>query len=165
MSTKTQKAGNPAPREYDVTLGIRPAKRGKVKFIGNPRTLQEWEWSERDHPGLYDFLRDLLIRRWHPLAVAGKKFTAGRKPGTGGPIRKAIARLLKKDRAMKPRDVWRELAANPPRGWAFCETPRLGKYIEGPKGGQGMGYPHFSNACKEEKDKLYPQKNQELARG
>jgi hypothetical protein len=103
-----------------------------------------------------------VISAWHAtqkflqvqkLALRGRKFELGRKPGSAGPIRRAIVRALKCDPSLKPRDLWAMLADAPPRGWTFREN-RVGKYIEGPKGGQGMSYARFQNVAKEERDKL-----------
>lgn len=87
------------------------------------------------------------------LAVTGVKFRKGRKVNSVGPIRKAIARELKKNASLMPRHLWEILASKPPKGWEFFSN-NAGKYIEGPKGGEGMGYAHFSGICKEERDKL-----------
>lgn len=89
----------------------------------------------------------------HALAITGAKFKQGRKVNTVGPIRKAIARELKKNPDLMPRHLWEILASKPPKGWEFFDNS-AGKYIEGPKGGDGMGYARFSEVCKEEKDKL-----------
>jgi len=88
-----------------------------------------------------------------PLARTGKKFTdnAG-KLRKGGPIRRAIARELKNNRALKNRDLWQILANKPPKGWTFNDN-NLCKYIEGPKAGDGMGYGRFSEICLEERQK------------
>jgi len=91
----------------------------------------------------------------HEFALTGIKFRKGRKVNSGGPIRKAIAHELNKNPALKPRQIWGILASQPPKGWEFFDN-RAGKYIEGPKGGDGMGYARFSEVCKEEKDKLAP---------
>ena len=57
-----------------------------------------------------------------PKAKVGQSFKAGRKPGTVGPIRKAIAKLLKSRPTMKTADVWETLAKRPPPGWTFYDT-------------------------------------------
>lgn len=87
------------------------------------------------------------------LAATGKTFREGRKVNSVGPIRKAIAREVRKNPSLMPRYLWAILARKPPKGWEFFDNSE-GKYIEGPKGGQGMKYVHFSAVCKEEKDKL-----------
>lgn len=83
----------------------------------------------------------------------GRTFTKGRRPGSGSPIRRAVARLLRTDRTLKPRTLWAMLADDPPRGWTF-RANRLGKYIEGPRASDGMRYARFQNIAKEERDKL-----------
>ncbi|HEV8647797.1 MAG TPA: hypothetical protein VGR01_19760 [Burkholderiales bacterium] len=85
-------------------------------------------------------------------AVRGEKFTPGREPGSYGPIRQAMARLLTKNPGMKNSDLWNALAGNPPRGWTFQEN-RVGKYIEGPTAGEGMDLPRFRNIAWEERRK------------
>jgi hypothetical protein len=103
---------------------------------------------------LGDLLAEARIKfRWEKAALTGQKFIAGRKSGTGGPIRKAIARLLKKNQAMKNLELWETLSDNPPRGWQFNDN-HVGKYIEGPKGGDSMNYARFCNIASEEKRKL-----------
>lgn len=87
------------------------------------------------------------------LASTGKTFREGRKINSVGPIRKAIAREVGKNPSLMPRHLWKILASKPPKGWEFFDNS-AGKYIEGPKGGEGMGYAHFSAVCKEERDKL-----------
>lgn len=86
-----------------------------------------------------------------PHAVKGEKFTPG---GRGpSPIRKRIEKVLAKDPSIKPRQVWDKIKSKPPAGWEFFDNS-AGRYIEGPKGGQGMGYARFSEVCKEVRDKL-----------
>jgi hypothetical protein len=89
-----------------------------------------------------------------PLATFGQPFkkhsSLKRKPG---PIRKAIARELKKNPALKNREIFSSLAATPPKGWTFFDN-RAGRYIEGPTKHDDMGYPRFSEICLEERNKL-----------
>lgn len=82
----------------------------------------------------------------------GVKFTRGRKPNTGSPIRKAIAKLLEANPDMKNPELWAALKNKTPRGWAFCEN-QVGKYIEGPKM-ENMNYERFCNVCGEERKKV-----------
>lgn len=90
----------------------------------------------------------------HGLATFAVPFKKNsRKPRKPSPIRKAIARELKKNPSLMPRHLWKILASSPPNGWEFFDNS-AGKYIEGPKGGDGMGYARFSEVCKEERDKL-----------
>jgi hypothetical protein len=84
-------------------------------------------------------------------AEHGQRFKEGRKNGTSGPIRKAIARLLAKTPTMKNPELWSAIKKNPPRGWQAFDSPRLGKYLEsGPQ--QSMTYKTFCNICAEERN-------------
>jgi hypothetical protein len=142
-------AGGPSYMEAARALALFPLKRQKE------RLAKAWQAIGRGN---------LLIARAHLLyadmsdvdalrksAALGRKFNVGRKPGTGGPIRKAIAALLRGNPTLKPRELWRTLKEDPPNGWAFCENS-LGKYIDGPAG-HNMSYARFSNVCKEEQGK------------
>jgi len=82
----------------------------------------------------------------------GMKFSRGRKKGAGGPIRKAVAKLLKANPSMKNPQLWEAIKAKPPKGWGALEN-RLGKYLEGP-GNASMSYQRFCNVCSEERKKI-----------
>src|SRR6267154_658399 len=83
---------------------------------------------------LGDLLAEANIKfRWEKTALIGKKFVAGRKSGTGGPIRKALVLLLEKNPSLKNEELWKAIAASPPRGWEAREN-QLGKYFDGPEG-------------------------------
>ena len=82
-----------------------------------------------------------------------QKFLDGRKPGTVGPIRKAIASLLRHDPRATNATLWDVIRSKPPRGWQACENSTCGKYIEGPWGAD-MGYRRFCNVCAEERRKF-----------
>jgi hypothetical protein len=155
VSTKKRApSGAHARDDFFVEIGF-TSRRGtgdRLIKVRDPQSGRSWQWLESEQPGLHFFLLEWRDH-WWPLAHTGEKFTTGRKPGSGGPIRKAIARLLKRHPDFRPRELWQKIAAHPPRGWSFHESPRLGKYIEGPKG-QNMNYGRFSNVCKEERDKL-----------
>jgi hypothetical protein len=98
----------------------------------------------------------LLIRDVIPKARVGAKFTDGRKAGTGGPIRKAIAKVLKKNYGYKNPDLWAALSAKPPKGWTFFDNSQ-GQYIEGPNFAEDhMVYRRFCTVCGEERKKLRP---------
>ncbi len=86
-------------------------------------------------------------------AEHGQRFKDGRKPGSGGAIRKAIAKLLTKNHALKNPELWEAVKRNPPRGWQVYENARLGKYLEGPNM-KCMGYPRFCTVCGEERKKV-----------
>jgi hypothetical protein len=91
-----------------------------------------------------------------PDAEERRKFK-GRRPGEGrGPIRKAIVRVWRGPfegrTEVEPIDMWSFFAERPelvPRGWKFCETTKLGKYIEGPKAKDGISYKRFQNLVRE----------------
>lgn len=85
--------------------------------------------------------------------ATGRKFRAGRKPNTGSIIRKKIASLLKKNPAMKNPELWAAVAARPPRGWTAYDN-RVGKYLEGTKADDSMGYARFCTVCGEERKKI-----------
>lgn len=111
------------------------------------RALREVEqsvvWANGNFAEIVSLERALIDQY---LKAIGLKFRSGRKLGTTGPIRKAIARELQKHPDMKNAQLWKALAAKPPKGWTFFDN-HLGKYIEGPKGGQEMSYRTFLNAA------------------
>ncbi len=63
-----------------------------------------------------------LMEALTPLLEQGKRFTAGRKPRTGSPVRKAIAKHLTTNPALKNAEIWDAIKSKPPRG---CESPRV----------------------------------------
>ena len=97
-------------------------------------------------------LFDVLLDRSVASAQTGRKFENGRKPGTGGPIRLSIARLLKEDAALRNAELWELVGKKPPRGYSF-HSNGLGKYIEGPDVARDMGYGRFCNVAAEERGK------------
>lgn len=111
------------------------------------------DWIAAERADVWANITYLRMRQVYmaPLAQHGKKFP-GRKPGTYGPIRKAIARLLKQ-RPMKNAELWDTLKSRRPRGWTFFDNSQ-GKYIEGPKKSDGMDYARFRNIASEERKKL-----------
>lgn len=89
------------------------------------------------------------------LAASGLSFTAGRKAGTKGTIRKAVARLLKKHPGIKNSELWDAIKASPPKGWEFFNNSQ-GRYAEGPPMGTGarystLSYGRFCTICGEER--------------
>ncbi len=86
-------------------------------------------------------------------AVEGQKFHAGRKSNTGSVIRKAIAKLLQKDQALKNPALWSAIANKPPKGWTAFDN-KIGKYLEGKKAEDNMSYARFCNVCGEERNKI-----------
>lgn len=95
-----------------------------------------------------------LIRREDfllPLAKHGKGFKSGRKVGTKGPIRKAIAKHLKANPKLTTETLWGLIKDKPPRGWHACESSRMGRYFEGPTPLKEMKYRRFATVCSEER--------------
>ncbi len=101
---------------------------------------------------LFGHLALLKIPPLLASAAHGRKFKAGRKPGTGGPIRKRIAALLKKNPRLKNPELWETIKNAPPRGWQAFDN-RLGEYLEGP-GNQSMTRGRFDTVCGEERKKI-----------
>jgi hypothetical protein len=86
-------------------------------------------------------------------AEHGQRFKDGRKPGSSGPVRKAIAKFLAKNQAMKNPELWEAIKNKPPKGWQAYENARFGKYFEGPAGAK-MEYGRFCTVCGEERKKV-----------
>ena len=116
---------------------------------GFARNLKIEVRSPHADPNLVDALLDMTIEN----AQRGRVFDKGRKPGTGSPIRKAIARLLKGDAAMKNATIWKRIKAMPPKGYTLLDNAQ-GKYIDGPAVMYDMGYDRFCNVASEERGKL-----------
>lgn len=117
-----------------------------VSELGLRRSLEcykDWRISESE----------ILLSWMTPDAKHGRKFKEGRKPNAGGPVRKAIARLLKKNPAMKNPELWKSIKANPPRGWEPVESMRHGERLDGPTVNDRMGYGRFCTVCGEERKK------------
>ena len=95
---------------------------------------------------------ELLI----PSAKLGKKFSAGRKPGTAGPVRRAIRRYLKSDSRARAAQIWSGLKAKPPKGMEFYESTQ-GPYIWTAGHGETK-YAHFRNLVTMERQLLKPKK-------
>ena len=95
-------------------------------------------WAQANH--LHESMATLKER------VTGLKFLNGRKPGTKGPVRKAVEAYLKKHPAAKNAEIWLALKGKPPRGWTFMEN-RQGRYIEGPEPGDNIDIARFRNIC------------------
>lgn len=151
----TQRTKTPA--RYPVTIFERTDKTGKrltdIAGVQDPATGREWRWREQDQSGLADFLRETIFKGWHPIALHGTKMRMGRKVGTPGVIRKAIAKLLNKNPTMKNADIWAALTNKPPKGYAFHDN-RQGKYIEDAHGQTVMAFARFRNVASEERHKL-----------
>lgn len=111
--------------------------------------LEENALSDRVRQNILDALAGLDS----DAVATGNKFRAGRKLNTGSIIRKKIASLLKKNHAMKNPELWAAVAAKPPRGWTAYDN-RVGKYLEGTKADDSMGYARFCTVCGEERKKI-----------
>jgi hypothetical protein len=95
-----------------------------------------------------------LVRREDvllPKAKHGMKFVA-KKPGGVGPVRKAIARVLKSNPTFTAEQVWQCLKANPPKGLEFHGSAAL-RHVWS-TGRQNTGWRRFQNIVSEEKTKL-----------
>ena len=88
--------------------------------------------------------------KWERPALFARPFLLGSQKGRVGPIRKAIAKLLKEDPSAKNGVLWTALSEKPPRGYTFLEN-RLGKYVEDEKGQTVMEWPRFCNIASEER--------------
>lgn len=86
-------------------------------------------------------------------AIQGKKFTTGRKPNTGGPIRKKIAALLAKNPSMKNPQLWEKVIQKLPKGWSLVDG-RRGAWLDGPTAADHMTKRRFETICGEERKKL-----------
>lgn len=143
----------------------------KAPVTADPPKLNEDEYVEGEyyayraiqcpHEILFDVCRlsqfqeaVRLGREEGMLLLTDKRLAGFSRGGRGpGPIRKWIARQLKKNPTMKNRELWTEFARNPLRDWQVMEN-RQGKYLEGPKGNDHMTYGRFSNVCKEVRDNM-----------
>lgn len=90
-------------------------------------------------------------------AQHGQKFMDGRKPGTSGEIRKAIAKLLAKNPVMTNPELWDSIKKKPPKRWIVEESPhfKLEPQLLGPKPEKDhMSRRRFNNVCGEERKKV-----------
>lgn len=108
-------------------------------ILGSHLAAQAAEWA-----------RDAEHAEVAPLLEVGKKFTAGRKRGAVGPVRRAIRSVLKRRPGARASEVWDALAASPPRGLTVCDN-RVGRYIETGPGTDSTSYERFANIVSEEK--------------
>ncbi|RRA01111.1 hypothetical protein [Burkholderia cepacia] len=91
-----------------------------------------------------DALVDLYLHAHHD------RFAAGRQRGAVGPIRLAIRAALARAPGASTDELWRMVAAAPPRGWTLHDN-RAGKYAEGPEAGQNVDYRAFANHASAER--------------
>lgn len=87
-----------------------------------------------------------------PKAKHGSKFVA-KKPGSAGPVRKAISRALRKNPTHTADAVWRLLAANPPKNLEFYGITVDRRYIRR-EGHLDTGWRRFQNIVSEERKRL-----------
>jgi hypothetical protein len=95
-----------------------------------------------------------LVRREDvllPKARHGSKFV-GKKRGASGPVRKAIAKVLKLNPALKTEDVWQTLTDKPPKGMDFHGDGK-DRHIWTDQRGP-TGWHQFQNLVSEERTKL-----------
>jgi len=85
--------------------------------------------------------------------VTALRFTKGRKPESGSPIRKLVAKILKANPSIKNPAIWAEVSKKPPKGWTAYDN-HAGKYIEGKTVNETMGYGRFCTVCGEERKKI-----------
>lgn len=96
-----------------------------------------------------------------PMASVGKKFRDGRKPGTLGPVRKALRASIKKNCALSTLELWDNVANRlKGKGWTAYDTAKTGRYLEGPAAGDNVNYSTFASYATQER-KAY---KQELAK-
>jgi hypothetical protein len=100
---------------------------------------------------ILEWYKDVRTPHSAPLVSLGRKFTTGRKPGRLSPVAKRIKAYLLKHPEAKSLDVWKALAAAPPRGYDFRDN-FIGRYIE--VGAETvMVYPRFRNLVSEHRPK------------
>jgi hypothetical protein len=87
-----------------------------------------------------------------PKAKHGSKFVA-KKPGSAGPVRKVIAKALRKNPASSAEEVWGLLTADPPQNLEFYGTTPERRYIRR-QGHPDTGWRRFQNIVSEERKKL-----------
>jgi len=143
--------------QEDICLRVAEAERGELMFPGIVRNAAAFAQSVYELAHLRHAIHlgkdNGLLLLAGAQASHGQRMMDGRRPGTTGPIRKAIAKLLKSNGGMKNAEIWRAIRSTPPKGWRVCENVRYGKYIEGP-GGRNMAYARFCNVCADERREL-----------
>lgn len=151
----------------------RAVARYLIQYLGGKRAfgsrrltdidLQSGGWADLttdcdEYKELERCLLKKLQDMYLPILIKGFKFEKGRKPGTGGPIRKAIAKLLAKNPALKNPELWKAIEVKPPIGWKV-NCPKyfaaLVPTIEGPNTETDhMTYRRFCTVCGEERKKV-----------
>ncbi len=74
-----------------------------------------------------------------------------RKPGA---IRGFIRVALKKTPGLINEELWAAIKKRPPKGWTPMETPRLGRYIEGPSAADEVKWKSFRTYAGNERKRL-----------
>ena len=128
--------------------GVSPSQQSAANLLDAcTRALEKNAVSDRTQQHILDAYAGLDA----DAVNTGVRFIAGRKTNSGGPIRKIIAKMLKKNTAMKNPELWAAVTAKPPRGWTFvC----FGKRLEVKQGQGAMTQGRFFNVCGEERKKL-----------
>lgn len=93
-----------------------------------------------------------LLSTLQPLAAHGQLFRENRKKGYLSPIAEMIKAHLAKHRRATAEEVWNSLKRASPKGYAFMESPRLGRYIESGVD-TVMQWPRFRNLVSEHRPK------------
>jgi hypothetical protein len=76
-------------------------------------------------------------------SIHGKVMEKGRKKGSIGPVRKFIRARLAKIHAATNAELWDAISKRPPKGWTVMDSPRLGRYIEGPSSDDEVKWKSF----------------------
>ena len=133
---------NPPPSPYLFKSAL-PFAIESLKFD----VIKQEQWQQR---------LQTAIEKLTPLARTGQKFK-GRKPGSYGPLAKAIRKHLEKYPRDKPRDIWDTFVLRPPKGMFFREVHKVGKYVEYVDKGAAFDtdYRQFQNRVSEQRASLY----------
>lgn len=134
-----------------ITADHRHSERRRKVLLG----LCNFAISKGDLAGVLVLPILELLRKFEAQdADYGAKMRKGRKPNTVGPVRKAIQKMLKRKPNATTAEVWSAIKVKPPRGMAFYETARQGKYIEtdSPAGIRTTTYRTFANIVSAEKN-------------
>lgn len=125
-------------------------QREKVLQLHQEGELVAAVWAAQALWNAVGHLNDSMATR--KARLLGEQFSSGRKRGTGGPVRRAIAKALQKSPRLTSKALWEGFVSKPPKGWIFRDN-HLGKYAEGPANAE-MKWGRFQNVCSEERKKL-----------
>jgi hypothetical protein len=95
-------------------------------------TLDRMKAAHESEDALWQAERAVLT----PLAKKGESFKPGKPKGALSPLARAIQKYLARSHAATADKVWMALTKKTPRGLAFFDSPRLGRYVEDSKTGQ-----------------------------